>query len=114
MTVGRPRTSAVICCETEAVEIEGSGHDFGCIGALTRPEETRAERNRANDRRQKRRERMRHYASRVLVDGRLVTPGDHVPHGTVPGYQRFGCRCLPCAEARSAYRKDWADARRSA
>jgi len=42
--------------------------------------------------------RRKHYAARVLQDGRLVAPGN-VQHGTEGTYHYRGCRCVPCTAA---------------
>lgn len=51
-------------------------------------------------------ERVRSYqrarlAERIEVDGVLVHP--NAPHGTVSGYNYWGCRCLSCSTAWSDY-----------
>jgi len=38
-------------------------------------------------------------SDRVMVDGRLVHPGEKVPHGTETGYTEWGCQCEPCTGA---------------
>lgn len=40
-------------------------------------------------------QRAARMAERTLVDGRLVHP--RANHGTMTGYNNFGCRCLDCA-----------------
>lgn len=47
-------------------------------------------------------ERAERMAERVEIDGRLVHP--RATHGTMTGYNNFGCRCLDCA-ARETERK---------
>lgn len=41
------------------------------------------------------RRRAERFASRVLVDGRLVAPGPR-QHGKQQTYSNWGCRCEPC------------------
>lgn len=43
--------------------------------------------------------RLKRYAERVEVDGRLVHP--KATHGQASSYRNKGCRCQPCTTAHS-------------
>jgi hypothetical protein len=60
-----------------------------------------------------RRRRAERYARRQLVYGRLVAPRC-APHGTLSGYQDWGCRCGACREVSTAATTRWRADRRVA
>lgn len=37
---------------------------------------------------------------------KTVEEGPHAQHGTMSMYHKYGCRCEPCREARSEYRRE--------
>lgn len=46
--------------------------------------------------------------ARILIDGRLVAP-TATNHGRISAYTNYGCRCMPCTDAWSTYRRSWAN-----
>lgn len=46
--------------------------------------------------------RNKHYAERILIDGKLVHP--NAPHGTLGGYNYWGCKCEKCSECETEHK----------
>lgn len=107
----------MICCEAEALEIEGTPHNFWCPQIegneprLRNGKPVDPDREKARVRCKAQREYL--YSIRVEVDGRLIAvpdplrPGDVVVHGKTVTYQRRGCRCEPCSVEQARQRQRW-------
>lgn len=54
--------------------------------------------------------RRRVLSERELIDGRLIATAAE-NHGSLSTYSNYGCRCIPCANAQSAYKREWAATR---